>query len=64
MTPHDKEELRFSLSSWNHKHQTQFTLKSVIRIARELKNHVGNEFIADLETEYEGEYGLEELKKI
>ncbi len=64
MIPADKEELRNCLSSWDNKFQNRFTSKSIIRIARELKNHIGKEFIQQLESDFEGEYGIEEFNKI
>ena len=64
MIPADKEELRLCLSSWDERFQDKFTAKSIIRIARELKNHIGKEFISQLESDFEGEYGTEELNKI
>lgn len=64
MIPTDKEELRMCLNSWLNKHRTEGTLKSTIRIARELKNHIGNEFVSELENEYRDDYGTEALKQI
>lgn len=64
MIPTDKEQLKYLLRQDFDSTSYKETHKSIIRISRELKNHIGKEFISQLESDFEGDYGVYELNKI